>query len=284
MNGSPVLRPSIALLLFAAAVASPGLVAQNSRLPNLPQSVKFAVIGDNGTGKPPQYEVGRQMAGTRRAFPFDLVLMLGDNLYGGQNLVDYVQKFERPYQALLDAGVVFQATLGNHDAPAARSYRPFNMNGERYYTFTRQNVRFFVLDTNILDAKQLAWADAALADTREPWKICYFHHPLYSNAGRHGSAIDVRVLLEPMLIRHRVDVVFSGHDHIYVLVGSSGQLRKRDLQPSPTTAVGFDRDQAFMLVEIAGAEMFFETRSRTGAIVDSGVISKKATMRETTTR
>jgi predicted phosphodiesterase len=293
MKGPHVLRLSIALLLFGVAVASPRLVAQNSRLPNLPQSVKFAVIGDNGTGNAGQYDIGRQMAEARSVFRFDLVLMLGDNLYGGQNPADYVRKFELPYKALLDAGVLFQATLGNHDAPEARSYRPFNMNGERFYTFTRQNVRFVVLDTNALDAKQLAWADAALADAREPWKICYFHHPLYSNAGRHGSAIDIRVLLEPLLVRHGVDVVFSGHDHIYerikpqkgityFLVGSSGQLRKGDLRSSPTTAVGFDRDQAFMLVEIAESEMFFETISRTGAVVDSGVIAGRARMRETT--
>jgi 3',5'-cyclic AMP phosphodiesterase CpdA len=293
MSGPHILRPSILLLLVLAALVPPRLVAQNSRLPNLPHSVKFAVIGDNGTGKEQQYEVGRRMAEVRSSFPFDLVLMLGDNLYGGQDPVDYVRKFELPYKALLDADVVFQATLGNHDAPRARSYRPFNMSGERYYTFTRQNVRFFVLDTNMLDPKQLAWADAALADAPERWKICYFHHPLYSNAGRHGSAIDIRVLLEPLLVRHGVDVVFSGHDHIYerlkpqkgityFLVGSSGQLRKGDLQPSTTTAVGFDRDQAFMLVEIAGSEMFFETVSRTGTVIDSGVISNSARMRETT--
>jgi hypothetical protein len=273
--------PGLVVLLLL----SPGIGAQSPRLPNLADSLKFAVIGDNGTGKEPQYEVGRQMARAREAFRFDLVLMLGDNIYGSHTPADYLDKFERPYAALLSAGVVFQATLGNHDAPDSRFYRPFNMNGERYYAFARRNVHFFVLDTNFLDQPQLAWFESALAESPDGWKICFFHHPLYSNAGRHGSAVDVRVLLEPILLKHGVHVVFSGHDHIYerikpqkgiyyFLAGSGGQLRRGDLRRADITAVGFDQDQAFMLVEIAGDELFFQTISRTGMTVDSGVIAR----------
>ena len=59
--------------------------------------------------------------------------MLGDNLYGKERPGDYADKFERPYKTLLDAGVKFYAALGNHDDPPQRFYKPFNMNGERYY-------------------------------------------------------------------------------------------------------------------------------------------------------
>ena len=89
------------------------------------------------------------------------------------------------------------------------------MNGQRYYTYARNNVRFFALDSTLMDPKQLDWIDAALRDAREDWKICYFHHPLYSNAARHGSSVDLRVLLEPLFVKHGVNVVFSGHDHVY---------------------------------------------------------------------
>ena len=293
MIGPHIVRLCVSLLFVAAAFAPRGLLAQLPGLPNLPQSVKFAVIGDSGDGKHGQYEIARQMAASHKAFPFDLVIMVGDNLYGGQTAADYVDKFERPYGPLLEAGVVFQAALGNHDAPESRSYRPFNMNGERYYTFARRNVRFFVLDTNFIDDKQLAWIDAALGASQEEWKICYFHHPLYSNARRHGSSVDIRVLLEPILVRHRVNVVFSGHDHVYerikpqkgihyFVAGSGGLLRKGDLRPSDITAAGFDRDQAFMLVEIAGREMVFHAISRRGAVVDSGVIARGQTLRQLT--
>ena len=61
--------------------------------------------------------------------------MLGDNLYGNEGAKDFEKKFERPYKALLDAGVKFYASLGNHDNPNQRFYKLFNMNGQRYYNF-----------------------------------------------------------------------------------------------------------------------------------------------------
>ena len=45
--------------------------------------------------------------------------------------------------------------------------------------------------------------------------MCFFHHPLYSHAGRHGGNVALRVALEPLLLKHGVDVVFAGHDHVY---------------------------------------------------------------------
>jgi predicted phosphodiesterase len=256
------------------------LVSPMMELPNATDSVKFAVIGDNGTGKQPQYDIARQMLSARAAFPFEFVIMLGDNLYGSQ---DVVSKFERPYAPLLQAGVPFYAALGNHDAPGNRAYKAFNMGGDRYYTFAKRDVRFFVFDTNLMDRAQVAWIEDALGRSREPWKIAYFHHPLYSDGGRHGSNIELRVVLEPLLVRHGVDVVFSGHEHIYqrttpqkgityFVEGSSGQLRKGDVKRTAMTAAAFDQDQTFMIVEITGTQMFFRTISRTSRVVDAGVI------------
>ena len=194
-----------------------------------------------------------------------------------------MKKFEQPYAPLLAAGVKFQASLGNHDRPQNVSYQPFNMNGQRYYTFVRGNVRFLALDSTLMDAKQVAWIEATLQGAQEDWKICYFHHPLYSNADRHGSSVDLRLRLEPIFQKFGVDVVFSGHDHVYerlqpqkgisyFVSGAAGQLRRGNMSPSPQTAASFDQDQSFMLVEVAGAEMNFQAISRTGRIVDSGVI------------
>src|SRR5215213_8042684 len=68
-------------------------------------SVRFAVIGDSGRGDRWQQEVADQMVAWRTRFPFSFVLMLGDNVYGTSTARDYQLKFERPYKALLDAGV-----------------------------------------------------------------------------------------------------------------------------------------------------------------------------------
>ena len=277
------LLPLAAAILVWGALASPH--AQTAAFGRA-DSLKFAVIGDNGTGGRPQYEVGRQLAAVRATFPFEFVLMMGDNLYNAQ---DFTAKFERPYAALLSAEVEFYAAIGNHDDPNAQvRYPAFNMNGARYYTFAKRNVRFVVADTNFLDQVQLGWLENTLKSASEQWKIVYFHHPLYSNGERHGSNVELRVRLEPLFVAYGVDVVMSGHDHIYerivpqkgityFVIGSSGQLRRGGLRPSAITAAGFADDQAFTLMEVAGSALTFQTLSRTGRIVDSGVIHSRRT-------
>jgi 3',5'-cyclic AMP phosphodiesterase CpdA len=280
------MRTLIALwMAFAALSWTPP--RQDPQPPVEPGSLKFAVIGDNGTGDRPQYDVGQQLAAARNTFPFELVIMLGDNMYGRQQPQDFLDKFERPYAALLGCDIKFFATLGNHDQPTNRNYKGFNMNGERYYSCARKQVRFFVFDTNQLDRQQLAWIADALPRAAEPWKIAYFHHPLYSDAGRHGSNVELRVTLEPLLVDNGINVVFSGHDHVYerlkpqkgityFIEGSSGQLRRGDIVESPLTAAYFDRDQTFMLVEVGAEQMTFQTISRNGEIVDSGIIRRRS--------
>ena len=135
------------------------------------------------------------------------------------------------------------------------------MNGQRYYSVVRGTARFFFFDTNLMDAEQVKWIDAALRVATEDWKIAVFHHPIYSDGDRHGPNVALRVMLEPMLVKYGVDVVFSGHEHIYerikeqkgipyFIVGSSGQLRKGGVTPSAITAASFADDQAFLVATI----------------------------------
>ena len=290
---SPSLRPVSRMVrsLSGWLLALPALVVVHTasaidvNLPNRMGSVKFAVLGDFGTGHEAEYQVGAQMAAFRARVPFDFVITTGDNLVGDQDdPKDVAEKFERPFQALLNAGVRFHASLGNHDKPANRSYPHLNMNGRRYYSFAVQNVRFFALDSNWPDRAQLAWLDETLSGSYEDWKICYFHHPLYSDGVKHGPDLELRVLFEPILVRHGVDVVFSGHEHIYerltpqagvlYFVTGAGGDGVRTLRPSALTAASFDREQTFTAVEVSGAELFFQTVSRTGLTVDAGVIRK----------
>jgi 3',5'-cyclic AMP phosphodiesterase CpdA len=258
-------------------------------------SVRFAVIGDSGRGDQSQHEIAQQMVAWRAKFPFDFVVMLGDNIYPPNTPQDYVTKFEEPYRALLDAGVTFHAAIGNHDPPGTINYAKFNMEGRRYYTF-RQNerrlgglagagVRFFVLDSRGFDPVQLAWLQAELAKSETAWKICYFHHPIYTSGRYTSSARVLRLVLEPLLIKGDVDVVLSGHEHFYERVkpqhgityfisGGAGSLRRGDITPSPRTARGFDTDYHFMIMEVSGDTLYFQAISRTGATVDAGAIVK----------
>jgi hypothetical protein len=258
-------------------------------LPNREDSLKFGVLGDFGTGDRDQYQLGEEMAKLHARFPYELVLTVGDNIYGSERPQDFVRKFEQPYKLLLDAGVKFYASLGNHDSREQRFYKLFNMEGQLYYTFKapKQDVRFFALESSYLDRQHLAWLEKELENSREAWKIPYFHHPLYSSGDRHGSDVELRRALEPLFLKHGVSVVFSGHDHfyervkpqqgiVYFVVGSGGKLRRGNIDDrSPLTARGFDTEHAFLAAEVNGDEMNFSVISRSGAVVDSGVIQRR---------
>ena len=275
-------------VLTAALVAGAWLAvaeAQDLALPMRPNSVRFAVIGDQGSASKQQYEVGTQMANFHQKFKFTFAITVGDNMYGAERPQDYVKKFEAPYKALLDAKVDFYASLGNHDDPNQRLYKPYNMGGQHYYTFKKGNVRFFALDSNYMKPEQVAWLEDELKKSGSDWKIPYFHHPLYAS-GMHGSQTDLRAIVEPLFIKYSVDVVFNGHEHFYqrikpqkgihyFVTGAAGKLRRGDLNPAEFTAVGNDREYSFMLIEVTDKEMYFQAIDRLGKTIDKGTIVRK---------
>src|SRR6266498_1972443 len=226
-------------------------------LPLKEGSVRFAVIGDTGSGTDKQQQVADTMLQYRSAFPFDFVLMMGDKFY---------------------------ATLGNHDQPNERFYENFNMNGKEYYRFTKGNVAFYSLNSNYMDKKQLKWLEDELAKDTSEWKVAFCHHPPYSSAKKHGSDKQIRDVLEPLFVTYGVNLVLTGHDHVYERIkpqkgiyyfvsGAGGQLRSGDVkQGSALTDKAFDQDMHFMLIEVAGDQLYFQVISRTGQTVDAGVL------------
>jgi len=260
-------------------------------------SVRFAVIGDFGTGGEHQKKVADQMVIWHDRYGYEFVITVGDNIYPFANPKDYQKKFEIPYAELLHRGVRFYATLGNHDVKFGRwkyavQYPPFNMNGQRYYTFTQGggSVQFFALDSTTLssgqrDETQLRWLRREFAASTARWKIAYFHHPLYSS-GKWPVRADVKMRrgLEPLLIEGGVRVVFSGHDHVYeriapqhgiyyFVTGSAGKLRRRGFdRRTGLTLNGNSQVRHFLFVEIEDSEMRFQAVSENGDLIDSGSI------------
>lgn len=270
------------LLVLAASLRAQNNAGLDIKIPQEKNAVRFAVIGDSGTGDKEQYQVAKEMAAYRQAVNFDFVIMLGDNIYGGHAPRDFAQKFEIPYKPLLDAGVKFYASLGNHDDPTLEAaYKPFNMNGERYYTFKKGNVQFFALDSNYMDARQLTWLEQNLKSSNAQWKICFFHHPLYNDGKTHGPDLDLRNQLTPLLKAYGVNAVFSGHEHAYerikpedniyfFILGNSGKLVRHDFHRSEVMQKSFDTDRTFMIAEIGKDYLYFQTIAGAGETVDSG--------------
>jgi len=155
----------IAVLLVSLPSATAG---QELRLPNKEGSVKFAIIGDSGEPSAGQRAVAQQMAAWRGRFPFEFTLMTGDNLYGSERPRDYETKFSIPYKALIDGGVKFYASLGNHDDAGQIQYKLFNMDGKKYYSFKpKDGVRFFaILALERITGTRLGYDYAAPAPRR----------------------------------------------------------------------------------------------------------------------
>jgi hypothetical protein len=274
-----------------ADALSPGTLT----LPNRPTSVKFAVIGDSGRGTPPQHAIAAQMVAFRERFHYPFVLMVGDNIYEGPATAeDYRKKFEEPYARLLEDGVKFYAVLGNHDDPRQVTYANFNMHGERYYSFVppedlltklATRAEFFALDSTNLDRGQLRWLDERLAASKALWKICFFHHPVYTSGRYRTSALAYRFSLAPILAARAVDVTFSGHEHIYqrsrvvngvqyFITGGAGSLRPGDGAVTADVERSFADDYHFMLIELDGRELHFQAIARSGRTIDAGVLYK----------
>ena len=284
MHPRHAVRIALTLTLLVGVIKAPS--AQNVTLPNQPDSLKFAVIGDSGTGSDSQLRVAEMLTASRAKFPYEFVLMMGDNLYSGSGPKDYQKKFEKPYKALLDSGLKFYAALGNHDNPDERNYKPFNMGGQRYYTFKPKNgVRVFALDSNYMDPPQLQWLEKELSASGSDWKICFFHHPLYSS-GMHGSDDQLRAKLEPLFLKYGVDAVFAGHEHFYERIkpqkgiyyftsGGAAKLREGDVSSkSELTAKSFDTGYHFMLIELTKDALNFQAISDQGKTVDSGALPR----------
>jgi predicted MPP superfamily phosphohydrolase len=290
-------------IVAAASFSGAGQTNEPSKASASANTVRFVAIGDMGTGEEDQDAVARRMVAQHDEHPYDTVLTLGDNIYPDGHAAHLALKFERPYAELLKRGVNFYAALGNHDVKKGRkaqiNYKPFHMGGRSYYSFTkgtddRNQVQFFAIDSTAFDGAQQRWLESALAGSRARWKLAYFHHPIYSSARGHGSAMKLRARLEPLLVRYGVAAVFSGHDHTYertrpqqgvqyFVCGIGAEVRVGDLdRNSSLMAFGNDEDIGFMFVEVTADRLTFQAINAAGHVFDNGTIQPRVPALTTT--
>lgn len=177
-----------------------------------PKTVRFAALGDTGTGSEKQYAVGKQLAAKCKAKGCDFVLMLGDNFYDtgvtSENDAQFKSKFEDPYK---DVDAPFYITLGNHDYGGGGTGGEF-MKKEHYIKYSKKNPKFvlpteywhktikhvdlFSLDSNAmmfsdifkgLTSDQKKQMTPLIGNSKTDWLITFSHHPYRSN-GPHGNA------------------------------------------------------------------------------------------------
>jgi hypothetical protein len=262
--------------------------SQFSRTDSSPQ-LRFVAVGDVGTGDINQYTVAKAMDCYFDANPFPLALFTGDNIYYYGEITKIKQTFEIPYQNLLQQKVKFYAAIGNHDIMTNNgvdqiNYQQFNMQG-RYYTFTKNNAQFFVLDTNPEASwlEQLNWLENSLAKSTKPWKIVSGHHPLYSS-GYYGTNLELIKRLEPLFSRYGVQLYLNGHEHHYertkpiegttYLTCGTGGAELRPVGKSDWTAYSVSQF-AFAAIEVYREHLEIRGIDTNGNIFDHANISQK---------
>ncbi len=257
----------------------------------IPQIVRFAVIGDYGSGKQPEADV----AALVKSWNPDLIITTGDNNYPDgtsetidHNIGQFFHEFIAPYVGSYGEGGQenrFFPSLGNHDwySTGVQPYLDyFTLPGnERYYDFNWGPVHFYALDSDSREpdgvgrtSQQAVWLQNQLAVSTSPWNIVYFHHPPYSS-GMHG---DVDWMQWPFA-EWGADVVLSGHDHtyerilrdgiIYFVNGLGGKSKYSLFGVIDGSQMRYNQDYGAMLVEASENAIRFQFINRLNEVIDT---------------
>ena len=264
------------------------------RTPN--QAVRFAVIGDFGTGNEDENRIAQLV----NARTIDLLLTVGDNVYSKGERKDYAPKWFTRYAPTMSRVACFP-TLGNHDIKTENG-QPFvdyfwlPSNGpagltERNYSFDFGPVHFVAIDSNPFHDKQTdvmkqitEWVKADLARTKQPWNIAYFHHPGYTSVGGHDETPLVKSELMPVLEAGDVQMVFCGHNHFYerikpingvveIITGGGGGSLYKIKQRRPYSVTSLTDRHSFTIVDINGPTLSLRQIDDTGGTVDTFSLS-----------
>lgn len=249
------------------------------------QTVRFAVIGDSGSGSSDQRDVRNQMM----SVPLDFMLHTGDIAYEDGKMSQLEARFFDVYRELLSKVPAF-VTLGNHDYRTSEGgpyLRAFSLreNGaptgtERWYSFDWGSVHFVALDTERVGEEQAAWLDRDLSENEQPWSVVFLHKPPFSN-GEHGDNESVQRTFVPIFEAHRVQLVLAGHDHDYerfnpkngvryVVTGGGGN-RTRKVGSDSATAFS-EAVLHFVFIEANRQELLLHAIDATGFEFDSALI------------
>jgi acid phosphatase type 7 len=253
----------------------------------------FAVVGDSGSGGKGQLAVAALLG---RLGP-DLILHTGDVVYPAGEERHYDRRFFAPYRHLTRS-VPLSPVLGNHDVKRSNgaaffeNFHPPRDNPrstKRYYSFDWGGAHFVALDSELYygdgDARppeQKAFLEEDLAATRKRWKIVFLHRSPYGSS-RHGGDERVREDLEPVFARHKVDVVFAGHDHVYertvpirgvtYVVSGGGGRRLYRVGKGKHTAASAPKHHA-ILARVDGGCLSLEAVEPGGTVLDRSDLEK----------
>ncbi|MCA1830025.1 MAG: metallophosphoesterase [Actinomycetota bacterium] len=239
----------------------------------------FVVMGDWGAGTSAQASIADRMCTVHQRSPFHVVVTTGDNFYNPDGGATGTNFFE-PERCLIDLGVQWRASWGNHDAGSSSTGS--SLGAAHHYRWSLGGIDLFALDSNDASgAEQRAWLRTALSSSTARAKIVYFHHPPFT-AGLHAPNAGVRAYWVPLFERYHVTLVLSGHNHDYehlvehgidyVVTGGGGA----NVYPCLRAAEGLKRCSAehhFLLVTARGDRLEVRAIRAEGSTLDRFTIA-----------
>ncbi len=214
------------------------------------------VVGDTGENSSNQKNVYKAMLAyvDNNLSKIDLWLLLGDNAYRSGTQKQYNKQLFNSYKELVKQKNIW-AVIGNHDARRLAFYDIFDFptkgesggvpsGSEKYYSIDEANFHLVMLDSETedrsADGKMANWLRRDLAQNKKPWTIVAFHHPPYTDGSHHsdhphdsgGRLKEMRENFIPIFDKYDVDLVMSGHSHVYersrLLVNHPGDSKTFD--------------------------------------------------------
>jgi len=211
-------------------------------VPGTDTPVYFWVVGDSGNGSPSQAGVHTAMVNHNAAHgkELDLYLHVGDMAYISGTTQEFDDNFFAMYEPTL-RNTVCWASMGNHEGRTSKGpsgegpfydayISPSNAEAgglasgkEAFYSFDYGRVHFICLNSHDHDRRpsgeMAQWLKADLEKTKADFIVAFFHHPPYSkgthDSDKDGHLIEMREHIMPILASGGVDIVFTGHSHIY---------------------------------------------------------------------
>lgn len=261
------------------------------------ERVRFALVGDTGTGDSHAHAIARRITALHDKKPLDAFFMLGDNIYADDPFpASFLRCIVSPFEPLLRRRVPFHAVLGNHDfddSLEAQMESPIlGLNGRQYYTVHLGDLAsIFMLcsDTIDKDPEQREWFRREVAASNAPWKIVMLHEPLDASDIDAGSHYKSYAHIKDILTGpDGVDLVFAGHNHVYerrkpldgvthITIGLGGKLTDDEVfPPDPGRIIGYNRTRGFGWIELTANELTLHVVSEHGNPIDTASFQSKA--------
>jgi hypothetical protein len=243
-------------------------------------SWSFAVVGDYGNPTISQRKVAENIARSGAK----LILTTGDNDQANGTEADFQRNWDSVYGPLSKQIPMFPS-VGNHDGISPEGLHPYrrrfpHLGGARYYSHVQGPIHFIALDTNQPigpGSDQVRWLEQELASSRSQHRVVYMHHPMFTQlkANQNQSYEE----LGPMLRRHGVKLVLTGHEHYYersnvdglthVVVGNGGSTVMPFPFPQAPWSAFRDARYGHLEIEVQSNRLVGRMIDRNGTVADS---------------